>query len=784
MQSIWSRAAQAHVGSRTCILLPGGTAIRRAATAASRYRKPGFSEVFTAFYTTILGTAAVLDAQYKDGRRKELDAKLEAARTKVEQLRHASSLARQGAQQEPPLSETAVNSWAQSEDKKKQTNKPGLMRERMPLNALEALNSICKMDMTERHTHTHGRFLNFLDSVHKAYDPDRRLGREQATFPGISLGSIRSEVLWEMESGTSPVREPMTALQFERYHEMIWRLVGELIEQSYYDELPHNPEQARLNWNSLDSVWHMIRLLRSEGYPRYNHPSLDPEATEKGRKELSDVICRLFEEWSEVDRKNLPKYQVGRICYNLLVCPVPPSIHHLNLLMIGFIMKTAPNLVEIVAQTILQESRLRPTPQTIVCLLVHYRRAREIGKFYDVIRRMVAIDNRGMLQRRRLYADVPKIAALRRWARNSDTTTSLNSKWVIEQAPRNVDIYEALVSGLLSFGRIKDAVKVFVGSLQERVGLSTGLLIQILKLCLYCLDASAARILRQGLLDHIDITVSLLLRPGCPKALVDHLYPVFAMDSSPAWPFSAERASMVSHTRTVEVSAHDSGATRRLNIALFIRNAESHLDRLGKIINRLMRMVSMTNLKDLSLLAAARIHELDGYEGRNRLIAQRVLKHQALYRTARMLENSTWDLRSGTLASVHGYAVHILENNLPRPAQKGGYGHKEEYERKLADIHQIVDRWFQYRVTRLRGTAREERLLILQAEFMLFQGNRLGRYVLSILPTQTKWKKVSLRHDFNIKWFKLDLAKSEENSIWPSAEAVAAFARGPIVRVV
>lgn len=791
MQSLWSRAAQAHVCScRVCSRIIPGTAIRRTVTALNRRRKPTFSEVFTAFYTTIFGTAAVLDAHYKDGRRKELDAKIDDARRKVDQLRQSSSLAGHG-EQKQIVREADVHDWAWPEED------AGLMTQRVPLNAIEALNSICKMDdVMGRHKRSHHRLLHFLRSLHKTYDPDNRLGNDYIDFSGVHLKSIHFAVMSEMESGTAFVREPMTALQFERYHEMINKMVEKLIAQSYHDEFPRDPEKAQRNLDSLDSTWTMIRMLRSEGYPRYNHPSIDHEATKKGRKELADIICQLFDLWSEDDRKNKPKLQIAKICYNLLICPVPPSIHHFNLLMIGFMMKSAPNLVEIVVETILTESRLRPTPQTIVCLLVHYRRTRDIQSFYNVIRRMVAIDNRGLLQRRRGYDEVLKIPVLREWATTTEITTSLNSKWVIQQAPRNADIYEVLVSGLLSFGRIKDAAKVFVASLQERMGISVGLLVQLLRQCLYCLDAAAARILRQGLLDNIDITVSLLLRPSCPRGLVDHLYPVFTLDRAPARPFSEKRAGMAWHTRTVAMSPSDNGTTRLLNVALFIRHAESQVERLGKITARLMRMLRTTNLKDLSLLAVARIHELDAFDGRNRFLAKRVLKHQALHRTARMLENSTWDLRPGTLASVHGYAVHVLENNLPRPAQDGGYGEREVYEEKLAEIHGMVDHWFQYRITRLRGVGRLERQLMLQAELALFQGNRLGRYILSILPAEIKWRKLSLEDD--IKWVDLSLSKSvdeaelaaaaenvsEEDSVWPKAEAGALFMRGPVVRAV
>ncbi|KAK1508364.1 pentatricopeptide repeat domain-containing protein [Colletotrichum tamarilloi] len=85
MQAIWSRAGQAHrCGCKACFNASGGM-IRQSATRSTQ-RKPTFSEIFTACYTSIMGTAAMLDAGRKDRRRKDLDRQIEEVSSELANL--------------------------------------------------------------------------------------------------------------------------------------------------------------------------------------------------------------------------------------------------------------------------------------------------------------------------------------------------------------------------------------------------------------------------------------------------------------------------------------------------------------------------------------------------------------------------------------------------------------------------------------------------------------------------------------------------------------------------
>lgn len=777
MQPLWSRAAQAPLCACRACTHVSGTAIRRTTTAVHRRRKPEFAEVFTAFYTTILGTAAVLDARYKAGRRRELDRKIEETRRSLAHLREVASSPSSSSSSSPPAFQD------DTEDSSPPARRPFVMRPPAPRNAIEALKSICKMDDSLARHHRSMRQLRFfLRTIHRTYDPEETLGNRYADYLGSNLDAIDAAIQQEAMEDGSTTREPLTTVQFEKYHGMINRMVDKLIIQSYYDELPQDPDRARKGLESLDSAWTAIRMLRSEGYPRYNHPAVDPVAAKQQQDQLTNMIRTLFDEWDKDKQKAKPKFQVAKICYNLLVCPFPPNIYHYNLLLLGFSRKNMHNLNDIVAESLLEDSRLRPTTQTIVCLLLHYRRKRDIHGFYGIIRRMTAIDNRGMLIRRKWHEDVVNISTLREWARRPEVLTSLKANWVIELPSRTQDIYEALVSGLLSFGRVKDAVKVFVGSLQERVGTSVELFIYMLKYCLYRLDVAAADILLRGLIDNAEVMVSLIFRSNCPRRLAEHLYPILNMGKPPSWPFSQERAQVMWYSGTLAISPEDRGRIRLLTTAMFIRQTETQLSRVQFILRRMKRMLEFDNPLIRTSIALRGISEYNEIKGHHQYLAGRLLKHQALLKVSRTLERYTRDMRTGNIRAIYHRAIPVLERTLPHLAKAGGH----EWMERLEEIHVVADEWFRYRIVRMPGVDNEARRLMAQAELALFIGQRLWDDTWRHLPQGVRWKHLNLE---SIEGQMNDSddgegqrryeQPSEEGGLWPKTEANAVWATGP-----
>ncbi|ROW00635.1 hypothetical protein VSDG_03262 [Cytospora chrysosperma] len=676
----------------------------------------------TATYTTASGTAVIPDALYGDGRSKELGQRIEGPLKSLTPLQAPSSLP--VVRQDGSLCDAS-------------TVKPpmGLMRLTASADAIQTLLSICKMDdALIRHAESTTVLDTFLQYIHKTYDPRHSLDRSQFQIAGVDFTSAEEALQEEGEEGGLVHREPLTQMQFQRYHEMINKLVDSLIIQAYHDANPGSAEAAQRALQSLDSAWTAMRLLRSEGYPRYNHPDLDPAATIKARDDLRDMLQQVFALWDDKTDRTPVKFHVAKICYNLLVCPVPPSIHHYNVLILGFTRRNRHNLANVVVQSLLNDSRLRPTPQTIVCLLLHHQHQGDLLGFYGVIRRMLAIDTRGMLIRRRWHEDVLRIPDLRRWARQPEVTTSLKGNWVIERPPRNRAIYDTLVSGLLYFGRVKDAAKVFVASLQERRGISVRTFVQLLRQCLYTLHAPAADILLRGFIDNADVMSAFILRSDCPRRLAEHLYPLLNMGKPPSWPFSEERASMTWYSKTMVSSPEDGVRIRRLTVAMFIRQTETQLRRLEYVLSRLERLYEATTIDERVLFAACGVKELKKLRSHHRYLAARLLKHQVLLTIARHLEHKSWDIRPGHLGFTHRKLVRLLEKRIRRPAQPGGWGAQEHDE----EVMVLAEQWIRYRLGRMHGLMNEVRRTTLYAELALLTGARLqedAHRVLFAFPT-------------------------------------------------
>ncbi|MCJ1246440.1 hypothetical protein MMC30_003647 [Trapelia coarctata] len=80
MQTVWSRATQLRSTCRcpSCISAPTATVTRRC-TTGTLPKRIRFGDVFTVFYSSVLATAAVADAEWKDAKRRDLDVAIEKA---------------------------------------------------------------------------------------------------------------------------------------------------------------------------------------------------------------------------------------------------------------------------------------------------------------------------------------------------------------------------------------------------------------------------------------------------------------------------------------------------------------------------------------------------------------------------------------------------------------------------------------------------------------------------------------------------------------------------------
>lgn len=302
-------------------------------------------------------------------------------------------------------------------------------------------------------------------------------------------------------------RDPKTATQMLKYTDMINRLVdGLLIEAWAVSEEEAPGSHPALD--SPDSVMTMTRLLRSDGYPRYNHPDLDPQKTVETRARLNDVNLKILAEWAPPFREKC----VAKICFNILVSDVPPGIQNYNTLILAFTLLGEHRLAQVVVDSFLYDSHMKPTEATLLCLLHHYRLRNDIVGFWGIIRRIFGHDPRGIGLRRRKEQELATDKEVRRWTEQRDVVAVKGMLLELPQLTQN--LVESIMEGLVDFGLLREATKLMVVCLQEGWEIDPDLLDRMLFECVNGLEVSASRILIQGFIDHYDRATSMIIGPA------------------------------------------------------------------------------------------------------------------------------------------------------------------------------------------------------------------------------------------------------------------------------
>ncbi|KAK3371343.1 hypothetical protein B0T24DRAFT_316503 [Lasiosphaeria ovina] len=318
-------------------------------------------------------------------------------------------------------------------------------------------------------------------------------------------GLVKCEqaIALEVEEGIDH-REPKKPIHMQNGQNGVTWLVDRLLDEAYnIDVGPNAPGQVDPR-TRLDSAWNQIRMLRSDGYPNYTYPQLDPKQAAFSRSHLNELNGQIVSAWGSRSRVA----SVAKLCYNLLVCPVPPGIDNYNTLLLSFTRIGEYDLARAVVRFIFS-SRLRPTKATTLCLLQYYRLSDDVAGFRDLIRRIIGHHVRGMRLRSNPLRALEHSNFLREWVLNSDV--ALTKGVLVERAELDHTHFQAIVECLIDFGLLGLAARVFVVYLRGYWAQSPELILDLLNACMFRLDDVAVRILIQGFLENIDEATSMIL---------------------------------------------------------------------------------------------------------------------------------------------------------------------------------------------------------------------------------------------------------------------------------
>lgn len=299
MQSFLTRAGRARICRCNTCTGVAKTIIRRSTTGAEV--KVSYRHAFTTLYTSIFATAAVVDAKFKDDRRKELDDQINEARDAVARLQLQNAAAEVEVQ--PSIIEKVTNEGRSYGDS------PILERAEVRPSLIASPNE--PKTPTTRIFEEHGG--KHWDVFHEA--------NFRRSLRGLKRSDYRILEQW-LKATEGDGEVVVSGAQPEEWTFNVTQLVDYLL-------LEHDRRAARegvaLTRTPLREA---IDRLKVVGYPEFRWPNQDPAAFNDSRTRLSKRMAR------DVTADKDVLGTIERICYNLLTSQYPLTIHTYNTLIV------------------------------------------------------------------------------------------------------------------------------------------------------------------------------------------------------------------------------------------------------------------------------------------------------------------------------------------------------------------------------------------------------------------------------------------------------------------
>ena len=458
MQVLWSRAAQTRSSCHcNACRHVASTIARRTTTAASR-RRLTIGDLFTACYSTILGTAVFADAKAKEERRKKWDRAIAEAKAGI------------------------------------------------PMNLPERIERTLQDERPEQSVPPVVRMISYapkLELRQTQYDNlqvtlDMHLKQSLETSPGIPRLSHLPELEENLEDELDPdrpAREPVTRLHVDKVQDMVSKLVTRLLARSR--DLSTLVKPSASTFDTPQQLRDISTRLQSLQGTKTRLPSYtfhDPRQALQERRKLNNALEALFEQ-AAPDRSNIDII-LAKICYNLLVSSSPPNIHTYDILIRSLTRLRLPDLAQVVVDSFLFDSKFMPTSKTVQLLLNHYSLQKDAAGFRAIVRRMRAVDGDMRIKKRRI--DSLHKPTVQEWALSRKVLH--RNGYLREKVSRDADIFDCLINGFLELDRLRCAVRYLRAALREGVQLSSKTLCRIALACTKGLDCEAGLLVLQALL--------------------------------------------------------------------------------------------------------------------------------------------------------------------------------------------------------------------------------------------------------------------------------------------
>ncbi|KAH6885797.1 hypothetical protein B0T10DRAFT_390357, partial [Thelonectria olida] len=481
MQSLWSRAGRAHDCSRRVCMTAVHALSRRATTATVRSRKPTFAEIFTACYSSIFASAAMVDAIRKEDRQQQLDRQLDDTRRDLAEIQRLQAVETQ-----------RIANGLNIENRRLTPDQMGelwygireLCEERPFMKDVKTPFKVKRTGPI--HTYEIARpYALRLKQLKRLRSPD---------FERLERAIMKEEMDPRIKR-----RHPQNNRQLFSDYRTVVHAIDEILNRTWkYDP------KAGMEL-SFRQARQLARDARNAGQ-LYNFDFIDPERAKSDRTTLNQRIREILDSSSTLEFGDL----VGRICYNMLVAAHPPDMHTYNILIVGFTKLGKHRLAESLVNSFFYRRRLRPTPSTFVAILQHYWMTGNTSQFFRVLECLVGTDEEtGAKLGRRHIEDVELGRTSREWRESYGY--NLAGEYVYRKVPLDRPLIETIIGGLLHFSLFDQATKFYVSCLQSNVWLSTKFTKQLFAECIYAMDWRSAVRLVKTFTDHYDSLLPTLL---------------------------------------------------------------------------------------------------------------------------------------------------------------------------------------------------------------------------------------------------------------------------------
>lgn len=481
MRPSWTRIARHRISRPGSACFSSAAVIARRSTTATVRRRIGLDEVFTALFSTVAFASAVADGNRKAARQQEWVTEIKNARSelsalKVDQEQRLSNISTAVRSSSSPrhdgLDDTNLQTWQDvftwAEGEISERTALGFRAWKgIPLSVLRDASPAQIQDFLDNHRHCFPRFRG--SDGQKVWDTAswplhiKKVRTLEWSVARMALELMRHAPAYpewslpDQEETTEEVKLHMSISSTREFHprlvyarSQLTRLQGGKKNDDYYHQ------------------------FQSPEFPRYSVSQSDDPSTADNLNVKLHALLESSPRSPERITKLLPS-----ICFYLLTSETPPDIHTYNLLLSGFAGEHRNDLIDYLLRSIVR-THLRPNEITLAETLRHYIRTRQCSRFDQYVDSMDGFgEGLGLASPRRDIPDLLKFQHRVRVTRrktngkvtdeyydysdlNKTDLLAMKREAVVkvyEKSRRNMEVYQTLIQGALSFHGMFEAMK-------------------------------------------------------------------------------------------------------------------------------------------------------------------------------------------------------------------------------------------------------------------------------------------------------------------------------------